>query len=264
MHAQDSSVSKRHHRWAAALLPVGIGPHHPRGLDAKTATSHVRGENTSCAVVFREFMRRVLIPVSTLSAISNTAAAVATNADADRHDCWQVHRSVQGPERWAQRGEFGRASAASSRSCTLSRRVGRFALPPDGSRPLLHPCWLTLASESHRGCFPSSGSCCFPYCFALQITTLFLQQNSTPPCRWHTLSYRDTQSKMLGSVISPTVTAPSHRSLATAQDCAGCSDCIPLLPAAHIQAGTRAARFSSLCRTSQAVAVHLRFWHITI
>ena len=45
------------HRWPAALLPIGIGPHHPCG---RAATSHVRVV-ISCTVVPRELMSRLLV-----------------------------------------------------------------------------------------------------------------------------------------------------------------------------------------------------------
>ena len=94
---------------------------------------------------------------------------------------------------------------------------------PDGSQPLVHPCWLTIASAHSRGYFPSSLlsillliaviACSL---FSL-ITTLLLPQNSTP---LHTMLTRslpvplslarwivqpDLASKMLDTVISATV-----------------------------------------------------------
>ena len=102
----------------------------------------------------------------------------------------------------------------------------------------------------------------------LLITALFLPRNSTPLHPMLTkklpvplslarlIANPDSQSKRFDTVMSSTVIPLSHRSLATRKSLPGCSDRIPLLPAAQIQPGTLVARLTSLGQTSWAITAH--------
>ena len=111
------------------------------------------------------------------------------------------------------------------------------------------------------------------------ITTLFLPHSAPShtipevfqcPCRW--LDHPGSQSTICLTPSSAQLTFHSHTAVS-----ASCSECLPLLPAAKIQAGTLVARSTSLCQTNLAIAAYagrtsavraeaaqLHFWHVTI
>ena len=147
--------------------------------------------------------------------------------------------------------------------------VGRFAF----DQAACNLCSTPLAADDCFGALSKLCSLrhCLPCCFAQRsdgMLVVLYDHDSLPLTELHaplhimltkslqlTLPLPDLQSKMLDTVTSSTVVSLSYSSPRDPQVSAGCLDCIPLLPAVQIQAGTLVARFTSLYQTIQAVTL---------
>ena len=131
----------------------------------------------------------------------------------------------------------------------------------------MHPYWLTIASASSM-MFPI-----LPCCFAQRVGGMLAvpsEHDSRPATELHAFAHDPHQKSSSALVAGTLVRTPwlthgprcltpsltqlsfhSHTAVSRlAQVNASCTDCTPVLPAAQIQAGTLAARFTSLHQTS--------------